>query len=233
MIHMQWNSIGVPNVPNVPNVPIVPIVPNTPRNIGTTLLRLGGAQLIKLIFGEKWGIFDQRGNPLLLADNVASVKFENKSQVSNVPIENGAFASYNKVPDPYKASVMMTKASGGSVERGVFLDSLNGFANSADLYMIITPEAVYPNCAITGYDYVREAGNGARMIKVNIHLQEVRLVQVEYKKTKSEAGRQVDGGKVQAKKEEKVKQPRQSVLSRIETGYKKGGIEGAINEVTS
>ena len=135
---MKWNSIGVPNVPKLP------------KNISNALISFGGAQLINRVFGEKWGIFNQRGIPLLLADNVASVRFENKSNVSNVPVENGAFASYNKVAEPYKASVMMTKASGGVVQRGAFLALLDTFSNSTDLYMIITPEAVYPNCAITG-----------------------------------------------------------------------------------
>lgn len=216
---MQWNSIGIPNVPKVP------------KNIGNALIGFGGAQLINRIFGDKWGVFDQRGIPLLLADNVASVKFENKSQIANVPVENGAFAGYNKVADPYKASVMMTKAGGGVVQRGAFLALLDGLANSTDLHMIITPEAVYPNCVITGYDYIREASSGARMIKANIHFQEVRLVQVEYKKTKSESGRQADAGKVQAKKVEKAKLPKESVLSRLEAGYKKGGISGALKGV--
>ncbi|UOO77921.1 hypothetical protein LVJ85_05525 [Neisseria sp. Dent CA1/247] len=217
---MQWNSIGIPNVPKIP------------KNIGNALISFAGAQLINRIFGEKWGIFNQRGIPLLLADNVASVRFENKSNVSSVPVENGAFASYNKVADPYKASVMMTKASGGVMQRGAFLSLLDTFANSTDLHMIITPEAVYPNCVITGYDYIRESGNGARMIKVNVHFQEVRLVQVEYKKTKSEAGKQVDGGKVQAK-EAPTAQPKESVLSRIERGYRDGGIKGALKGLSS
>ncbi len=205
---MKWNSVGIPNVPKIP------------ANIGNALISFGGAQLINLVFGETWGIFNQRGIPLLLADNVASVRYENKSSVVNSPIENGSFTSYNKVNEPFKASVMMTKATGGVVQRGAFLALLSTFANSTDLFMIITPEAVYPNCSITGYDYVREAGNGARMIKVNIHFQEVRLAKVEYKKTKSEAGLQTDGGKVQAKEAPTATPPesvKESVLSQIAT----------------
>lgn len=208
---MKWNSVGIPNVPKLP------------PNIGNALISFGGAQLINRIFGEKWGIFNQRGIPLLLADNVASVRFENKSSVVNSPIENGSFTSYNKVNEPFKASVLMTKATGGVTERGAFLALLDAFSNSADLYMIITPEAVYPNCAIVGYDYIREAGNGARMIKVNIHFQEVRLAKVEYRKTKSEAGLQADGGKVQAKEAPTATPPesaKESVLSKIASKVK-------------
>ncbi|WP_274584120.1 hypothetical protein V6667_05085 [Neisseria leonii] len=46
---MKWNSIGVPNVPKMP------------QHIGNALIGFGGAQLIGRVFGEKWGIFNQRG----------------------------------------------------------------------------------------------------------------------------------------------------------------------------
>lgn len=216
---MKWNSIGIPNIPKIP------------VNIGNALISFSGAQLIGRIFGDKWGIFNQRGIPLLLADNVVSVRFEDKSQVAIIPVENGGFAGYNKVNQPYKASVLMTKADGGVEARGAFLALLDTFANSTDLYMIITPEAVYPNCAIIGYDYIREAGNGARMIKVNVHFQEVRLVNVEYRKTdsksgrqtgntetKSESGRQVEAGNVQANPAPAAEAPksvRESWLSKV------------------
>ena len=185
---MAWNSLGIPSVPKLP------------PNIGNALISFGGAQLINRVFGNYWGIFDQRGIPLLLADNVASVRHETKSQIANVPVELGSFATYNKVAEPFNISVMMTKASGGVTERGAFLALLDALANSTDLFMVITPEAVYPNCNITGYDYAREAGDGARMIKVDIHLQEIREVVVKYKTVKADsASVEKDGGKVQAK----------------------------------
>lgn len=185
---MAWNSLGIPSVPKLP------------PNIGNALISFGGAQLINRVFGNYWGIFDQRGIPLLLADNVASVKHETKSQIANAPVERDSFATYNKVAEPFNISVMMTKASGGVTERGAFLALLDALANSTDLFMVITPEAVYPNCNITGYDYAREAGDGARMIKVDIHLQEIREVVVKYKTVKADsASVEKDGGKVQAK----------------------------------
>ena len=185
---MAWNSLGIPSVPKLP------------PNIGNALISFGGAQLINRVFGNYWGIFDQRGIPLLLADNVASVKHETKSQIANAPVQQRSFATYNKVAEPFNISVMMTKASGGVTERGAFLALLDALANSTDLFMVITPEAVYPNCNITGYDYAREAGDGARMIKVNIHLQEIREVVVKYKTVKADsASVEKDGGKVQAK----------------------------------
>lgn len=198
---MAWNSIGIPSVPKLP------------PNVGDALISFGGAQLINRVFGNYWGIFSQRGIPLLLADNVASVSHERKTQISSAPIEQGSFTNYNKVAEPFSLSVMMTKASGGVVERGAFLALLSTMANSTDLFMVITPEAVYPNCNILGFDYSREAGDGARMIKANIHLQEIREVVVEYKKVKSDsATAEQDGGKVQAKENKAAKAPESALL---------------------
>ena len=197
---MTWNSIGIPNIPKLP------------RNVGGALIKFGGAALINAIFGNYWGIFGQNGIPLLLSDNVTSVKHQNTSKVSNAPIERGSFASYNKVGDPFTVTVQMTKGSGGVFMRGAFLGLLNTLANSTDLFLVITPEAVYLNMAITGYDYAREASDGARLLKVNIHLAEVRQVEVKYTKTKPDGAQaQSDGGKVQPK----PVQNNESILSKL------------------
>lgn len=204
---MAWNSIGIPNIPKLPT------------NIGGALIKFGGAALINAIFGNYWGIFGQNGIPLLLSDNVTSVKHQNTSKVSNAPIERGSFASYNKVGDPFTVTVQMSKGSGGVFARGAFLGLLDTLANSTDLFLVITPEAVYPNMAITGYDYAREASDGARLLKVNIHLAEVRQVEVKYTKTKPDGAQaQQDGGKVQPK----PMQNNESVLSVVRGAAKDG-----------
>ncbi|OBX10417.1 hypothetical protein QV09_05575 [Gallibacterium salpingitidis] len=170
----MWNSIGIPSVPGLP------------KNIGDAAIKFGGALLINALFDNYWGIFDQNGIPLLLADNVKSVRFKNSSKVAEAPLEMGSFTNYNKVNDPFTVDVMMTKGSGGVVERSAFLALLDVFANSTDLFMVITPESIYPNCNIIGYDYAREHNDGARLLKVNIHLKEIREVQAEYTETKSD-----------------------------------------------
>lgn len=170
---MSWSSIGVPSVPGIP------------KNIGDAAIKFGGAKLINSFFGNYWGVFDQNGIPLLLVDNIKSVKFQNRSKISTAPVESGSFSSYNKVIEPYVVDVIMTKGSGGVTERGAFLGLLDAFSNSTDLFMVITPESIYPNCNIIGYDYAREAGDGARLIKANVHLQEIREVKASYTKEKS------------------------------------------------
>lgn len=162
---------GMPDIPNWKNIPDAAI------NAG---ISFGGGALINTLFGNYWGIFNEFGVPLLLADNVLSLQYQNQSRVVNAPIEKGSFTSYNKVADPYKATVQLSKGSGGTLERGAFLAQLEVLAKSTLKFYIITPEYVYKSANIVGFDFAREARDGATLIKVNVHLEEIREVSVQY-----------------------------------------------------
>lgn len=162
---------GIPNVPNFKGLVSGSL---------NAAISLGGAALINAIFGNYWGIFNEFGIPILLADNVTSLKYSNTAKVSQVPIEQGSFVSYDKVQDPYKATVQLTKGSGGTFERGAFIAQIEILSKSTLKFHIITPEYVYVNATIVGYDISREASDGAQLLKVNLHLEEIREVVVRY-----------------------------------------------------
>ncbi|EOJ8666975.1 phage baseplate protein [Providencia stuartii] len=162
---------GMPDIPNWKGIP------NAALDAG---ISFGGAALINKLFGNYWGIFNQYGVPLLLADNVISLQYQNQNRVVSAPIEKGSFASYNKVADPWKATIQLSKGSGGTFERGAFLAQLEVLSKSTLKFIIITPEFVYKFANITGYDLAREAKDGATLIKVNVHLEEIREVTVKY-----------------------------------------------------
>ncbi|MBC8947094.1 MULTISPECIES: phage baseplate protein [Xenorhabdus] len=170
---------GMPELPKMPDIPNWKGIPNAAIDAG---ISLGGAALINTLFGNYWGIFNQFGIPLLLADNVISLQYQNQYRVVSVPIENGSFASYNKTGEPYKVTVQLSKGSGGTLERGAFLSQLEILAKSTLKFHVVTPEFVYTNAAIAGYDLAREAKDGATLIKVNVHLEEVREVKIKYDK---------------------------------------------------
>ncbi|MDE9539812.1 phage baseplate protein [Xenorhabdus bovienii] len=170
---------GMPDLPKMSDIPNWKGIPNAALDAG---ISLGGAALINTLFGNYWGIFNQYGIPLLLADNVISLQYQNQYRVVSAPIENGSFATYNKVSDPYKVTVQLTKGSGGTLERGAFLAQLEILAKSTLKFHVVTPEFVYTNAAIVGYDLAREAKDGATLIKVNVHLEEIREVRVKYDK---------------------------------------------------
>lgn len=193
---------GLPDIPNWKGIP------DAALDAG---ISFGGAALINKLFGNYWGIFNQYGVPLLLADNVLSLQYQNTSRVVSAPIEKGTFASYNKVADPFKATVQLSKGSGGALERGAFLAQLEILSKSTLKFIVITPEYVYKWANITGYDLAREAKDGATLIKVNVHLEEIREVVVKYD-------------------EEEVKNPDDAKTK--DAGDKTQGIESLIGEGT-
>ena len=163
---------------------------------------LGGAALIKAISGNVWGLVNEFGVPVVLADNVLGLSFQGASTIVNAPIEGGSFASYNKIATPSQAVVQMSKGSGGALQRGAFLAQLLAYEGSTLKFYVISPEFVHRNMCITGVDYARSAQEGVQLIVVNVQLEEVREVKVNYsfeEVAAPEDAKTVDGGNVQPK----------------------------------
>ena len=166
------------------------------------LIGLGGAAIIRAIFGNVWGLVNEFGVPVLLADNVLGLSFQSASTIVNAPIEGGSFASYNKVATPSQAVVQMSKGSGGALQRGAFLAQLLALEGSTLKFYVISPEFVHRNMCITNVDYARSAQEGVQLLVVNVSLSEVREVKVNYSFEEIEApsdAKAVDGGSVQPK----------------------------------
>lgn len=191
----------------------MPKVPNfIPKSVLTSIgLSLGGAALINGVFGKTWGIVNQFGIPVVLADTVVSMNYDAGASISKYPVERGSFASYNKVNNPSMASVQMAKGGESVLGRSLFLTQLEALLKSTLSFHIITPEYVYMNYQIIGLSTARSAQDGAAMIRVNIDLEEVLEANVEYDIEEVKApsdSKTVDGGAQPSR-------PRASVLAGI------------------
>ena len=130
-----------------------------------------------------WGIYDADGmNQALFPDSFLSLDYKKDMNISNYPLEQGSFTSYNKVRTPYSISVRVTKGSslailsgGGSMtsDRNLFLQALDDMVASLALLTIITPEASYFNANLESYEYKREVKNGAGMIIADLRFVEI------------------------------------------------------------
>jgi len=184
---------GIPNIPDFKGLV---------TSGSNALIGLGGAAIIRAIFGNVWGLVNEFGVPVLLADNVLGLSFQSASTIVNAPIEGGSFASYNKIATPSQAVVQMSKGSGGALQRGAFLAQLLALEGSTLKFYVISPEFVHRNMCITNVDYARSAQEGVQLIVVNVSLEEVREVKVNYSFEEVEApsdAKSVDGGSVQPK----------------------------------
>jgi hypothetical protein len=120
----------------------------------------------------QWGLY-QNGAAVITANSIAVFGFKAPSEISDYPVEEGGFSSYNKVQMPFVGRVRYV--TGGSLaDRINFLNSVAAAKKSLDLYDLVTPEETYPNVNVTDYDYERRADN-AGLLVVDLICEEVRV----------------------------------------------------------
>ena len=159
--------------PDVPLADGVPPVNRTsvPSNVqpltGDTVGQSGKQQ-------TRWGVFTAAGVPIALADSVLSVEYSREFRISNYPVEQGGFASYDKVATPFEPRVVLAKG-GTDDDRATFLKALDAACGSTDLYDVVTPDTIYHNANLIRVDFKRTRESGVGLLTVDLHLMEVRL----------------------------------------------------------
>lgn len=142
-----------------------------------------------------WMILADDGSVAIKPDTVPKFEFRNEQRVADYPMEQGAFASYNKVATPFQIRMQMVcsglnyaQSAAQAVKSALnidigqnyasrpdFLDTLDYMLATTDLFTIVTPDATYPNATMERYDYRKESNNGATMLIVEAWFREVRL----------------------------------------------------------
>lgn len=156
---------------------------------------------------NQWGMYTQEGVLAAPADNV--VGFENvlDARISDYPVENGGFASYNKVITPYEVRFIMSK--GGTVDdRQAFLKAVQDAWTGITLYNFVTPECVYLDMNVVGVRQQRAADRGNGLLALEVVLRKIRqTATLAFTETKEATGQDVvNNGSVQATPKPAVQQ---------------------------
>lgn len=140
------------------------------------------------------------GTPVLTPDSVLSLEWKGERRISDYPVQNGQFVSYNKVAVPFDLRMVMTcqgpsavqqalapvtqsleralgdigMAFGQPMTRNDFLKQLDTMLNSTDLYNVVTPDKVYMNVNLTGYNHAKKSDEGGTLIIADLMFREVR-----------------------------------------------------------
>lgn len=166
------------------------LYPVVPQALGVPALLRSGAQLldtrtlgflgvssaINQLIGAplvEWGVFDSSGNFIADYDSVFAVGYVNDSRVSDYPVEQGQFASYNKVHNPFDVRVTL-KCGGSEDRRALFLAKCEAARKSLAGYMVVTPETTYENVNFTGIRWERTGDGGATLLTVELVGREIR-----------------------------------------------------------
>ncbi len=157
---------------DVPRVPGVPALPSYGVS-NVVLLVADAVSLFNAIAGSRWGIF-LGGRQAFEYNSVVDFDYKQDWPISDYPVEEGAFLSYNKVQLPWDVRLRVT--SGGSEsERQNLINAVEAAANTLNRYELVTPEKVYPSACITHCDYKRTNLNGAGLILMDIWFLQIRV----------------------------------------------------------
>lgn len=192
-----------PNVPKLPGVPQLlrsPLFPASPSPVLGAAIALG--RLWQSLFTQPlWAIYkkaevaeiDDDGiegvtvtaerQPVIVPDSFLEFGYRNEFTISDYPIQDGGFVSYDKVSNPFETNVKMSKG-GSQQERKKFLDSIENIIGTMDLYDILTPEKTYLSVNVTRYEIIRQGTVGAFFFAdVALYFREIRFVTSTYSNT--------------------------------------------------
>jgi hypothetical protein len=165
-------------------------------------------------FSAQWGIFNAEGEPftglglnfLGATQSTQDITYNKIMNISNFPIQQGGFASYNKVELPGIASVTLN-LSGSLSDRTQFINQIDAATRSTQLLSVITPEVQYINQSIERYSYTRSGNNNVSMLSVTLFMKEIRQVSARFRNSNNQinnptnpnTSNTVNGGSVQGR----------------------------------
>ncbi len=166
-------AIGYVNVPNAPGVPAVRTDPLAPVVVTPSVMTVDSPGVASGQQNAKWGIFDANGNAVISPDSVIDVSFDREFRISDYPVEQGGFQSYNKVATPFDFRMTMTKG-GPANDLQLFIEACDSLVETDALYTAIGGNIAYPNVNVVRYGYERKSTNGVTLLTVHMFMREVR-----------------------------------------------------------
>ncbi|WP_308772268.1 phage baseplate protein [uncultured Bilophila sp.] len=150
-----------------------------------------------------WALISDKGTTVAPFDSMLSIDVKNENKLLSSPVEEGGFASYNKVASPLDIYVELA-ASASESGHAALLAALDKLASGTELVSLVTPDQEYRHLNIESYTVKRTATEGATLLVAELHLLEVRQVKVRVSQAairspkRPTSASKVDRGLVQA-----------------------------------
>ncbi len=91
------------------------------------------------------------------------------------PIEKGSFATYNRVLEPIVIRAKLAK-KGTKSDQQKLVDTLKKYKDGVEKCTVVTPETVYKDYCLEGYEVRRDNRTGHNVIIVDVEFHEIREV---------------------------------------------------------
>lgn len=177
--------IPLPRFPQVAQLPGVPQLVRANQAINTIQLAAGAIQKFLGSPSKQlvWGVFDQDGNAVIQPDSYQGFDNQNRWKISQFPIQDGDFQSYNKVVIPRTITLKLTQ--GGSLQqRSTLLAAIQAISADTNLYNIISPEGTYLNFNCEGSTLRRMGRDGAYFFAdLDVHFTNIKQATSVYSAT--------------------------------------------------
>lgn len=148
---------------------------------------------------EYWSLLGQEtGYDIVTFTSFISMDVKDGGKVVDTPVEEGSFATYNKVDNPREVKCTLA-TQGTDEELQAYIQSLTDLRNGTDLVMVSTPVFLYENMNLEEFSYSLKVDDGRGVLYADLSLVEIRQVEMEYSDAK--VAPQQDRGKVQAKQQ--------------------------------
>lgn len=144
----------------------------------------------------QWSLNNASGERVVQFTSFLSMDLRDEYTVVTGPVEEGSFASYNKVPSPLEVDVSLG-IEGDDTTLNEALDALNLLTASTEIISLVTPETEYYNLNLESLSYRRRREDGLGVLWLDLKLIEVRQVKAQY--TNAKVGDRKQRGKVQGK----------------------------------
>lgn len=174
-----------PNVPQLPGVPQIPRSLSFPPSPPPAIQTQGTQSALwhSTQTAPTWGVFDSNNVAVVsAADSVMDFGYRHANNISDFPVQQGQFATYNRVNLPFDASVTFTK--GGTLQqRTTFLqqiDNIDTGAGALSLYKILTPEKTYLNVNVLHTELTRRGAGNACYFDVEVYFRQIQEVTAQY-----------------------------------------------------
>ena len=181
------------------------------------LLKYADKTLLNNEFFGDWDIYDSKTNQKIIRfDTFLGYDYSDDVSIMNHPIEDGSFASYNKVVDPATLNVVFAK-SGFPFEIREAIEIIEKYKNSTDLVDVVTPYKTYVKYNIKNLHYAIRENSSVNLLVVDIALEEIKEVELGYKNVGYNAKNVSNGDYADTKDTGKktTKEPNASTLAKM------------------
>ena len=125
-----------------------------------------------------WALCREDGSVIEL-ESVLRVDVDSSNQVMQAPVEQGAFAMYNKAVGPTTVDLQVA-IKGDVAKRAELTKLLLDLSGTTELLTLITPEMEFSGYNLESAQYSRKIDDGVDIIYFDLGLIEVRQVAAQY-----------------------------------------------------